>query len=160
MTYFSVSHSLLSDPSQLFCLQFHITSPSFLHLLSPIGSLYWPWELCCVTQYTPLSKQLYLEIFIAMSHWSVSRPLSFATASVPDLHWDGYKELSLVVRDSFPWWHGYGRAGGTIAAGFNELFKKIIPNRLTNLDEQKVYTLDWQILRWVSYPYIANVLES
>ena len=37
-----------------------------------------------VTQYTLLPTHLYLRMFIALSHWSVSKPLASATVSIPD----------------------------------------------------------------------------
>jgi hypothetical protein len=44
-----------------------------------------------ITQYTNLSTHLYLHMFIAMSHWSVSRPLASATLSILDLHGDSFQ---------------------------------------------------------------------
>ena len=40
----------------------------------------------CVPQYIPLSTHLHLQMFIAMSHWSGSRPLASATLSIVDPH--------------------------------------------------------------------------
>ena len=42
----------------------------------------------CVPQYIPLSTHLYLQMFIAMSHWSGLRPLASATLSILDPYWD------------------------------------------------------------------------
>ena len=42
----------------------------------------------CHRVYTLLPKQLYLQMFIAMSHWSGSRPLDSATLSILDPHQD------------------------------------------------------------------------
>jgi hypothetical protein len=41
-----------------------------------VGSFGVSW---CVTQYTPLSKQLYLQMFISKNHWFGSRTLTSAT---------------------------------------------------------------------------------
>lgn len=40
----------------------------------------------CVPQYIPLSTHLHLQMFIAMSHWSGSRPLASVTLSILDPH--------------------------------------------------------------------------
>jgi len=40
-----------------------------------------------ITQYTLLPTHLHLQMFIAMSHWSGSRPLASATPSILGLHW-------------------------------------------------------------------------
>ena len=45
-------------------------------------------ESHCVPQYTLLSTYLHSQIFVAMSHWSGSRPLVSATPSILDPHWD------------------------------------------------------------------------
>jgi hypothetical protein len=47
----------------------------------------------CVTQYTFFSKQLNLQMFVAMSHWSGSSPLASATPSILDPHQD-FSQLS------------------------------------------------------------------
>ena len=39
-----------------------------------------------ITQYTLLPTHLHLQMFIAMSHWSGSRPLASATPSILDPH--------------------------------------------------------------------------
>jgi hypothetical protein len=41
----------------------------------------------CVIQHTLLSTHLYLQMFIAMSHLSGSRPLASAMLSILDPHW-------------------------------------------------------------------------
>ena len=50
------------------------------------------WKLRCVTAchtvYTPLPKQIDLQMFIAVNHWSHVRPLASATLSILDPHWD------------------------------------------------------------------------
>jgi hypothetical protein len=53
----------------------------------------WPWKLQCVRvclshSVTPLPKQLYLQMLIAMNHSSVSRPLTSATQSTLNPHRD------------------------------------------------------------------------
>jgi hypothetical protein len=40
----------------------------------------------CVPQYTLLSTLPYMQMFIAMSHWSGSRPLASVTLSILDPH--------------------------------------------------------------------------
>lgn len=48
------------------------------------------WKLRCATlgpQSTFLSKQLHLQIFIAVSHWSRSGSLASAALSILDPHW-------------------------------------------------------------------------
>jgi hypothetical protein len=42
----------------------------------------------CVSQYTPLSTHLHLQMFIAMSHWFGSRSLASVTPSILDPHRD------------------------------------------------------------------------
>lgn len=42
----------------------------------------------CVTKYTLLSTYVYSQMFIAMKHWSGSRPLASATVSILDLYRD------------------------------------------------------------------------
>lgn len=46
-----------------------------------------PWRLWCITQYIPLPQQLNLQMFIAVSVWSGSRPLASITPSTLNPHW-------------------------------------------------------------------------
>jgi hypothetical protein len=79
-----------------------------------------------VPQYTSLLKHLHLQMFIAMSHWSGLRPLSSATPSIVNPHWDssrtscrcpvswrcwGFEFAALTLSPAV---HGLGRCwGGT-----------------------------------------------
>ena len=57
-------------------------------------------KLWCVTQYILLPKQLYLQMFIALSHWSGSRALASAIVSILDPHWTSVSyPASLCHRD-------------------------------------------------------------
>lgn len=51
--------------------------------------------LCGDIEYSPLFKQFYLQIFIAMSNWSGSRPLSSVTPSLLNPHqcFESYIEI-------------------------------------------------------------------
>ena len=46
------------------------------------------WKLQYAPQCTLLPKNLYLQMFVALSHWSSSKPLASATLSVLDSQWD------------------------------------------------------------------------
>jgi hypothetical protein len=67
----------------------------------------------CVPQYFPLSTHLHLQMFIAMSHWSGSRPLASLTPSILDAHPDS-SQLSCCCSVS---WRScsFGTAGLALA---------------------------------------------
>ena len=50
----------------------------------------------CVPQHTFLSTHLYLQMFIAMSHWSGSRPLATATHSILDPQFGLFSAILLL----------------------------------------------------------------
>jgi hypothetical protein len=62
----------------------------------------------CHTLY-PLPKHLYLPMFIAMSHWSGSRPLVSATLSILGPQWDSSQISCCYGVSRRPW--SFGSAG-------------------------------------------------
>jgi hypothetical protein len=66
------------------------------------------WGLQCVmvchTLYNFLSKHLYLQIFIAMCHWSGLRPLASAILSILDPHGDPLNLLLSCVMEILQLW--------------------------------------------------------
>ena len=45
----------------------------------------------CIPKYNLLYTHLYLQMFIAISHWSGSRPLASATPSILNSHQDSFQ---------------------------------------------------------------------
>lgn len=56
----------------------------------PLHLFWWYWGLQCVIYYTPLSRQLYWQTFIAMSHWIKVSGFCYtiSTGSSKELLWD------------------------------------------------------------------------